>query len=82
MRKIRMLCLKSIHLINSGDQAECPDRGVQLPPDLPAQTRDPDPGGVRLQHLHQLHQLRHAARLSSAELQLCAGQPGQVNSAN
>ena len=77
-----MLFLKFIQLYYSGDQTKCPNRGLRFSPDLPAQTRDPDPGGVRLQHLQQLHQLRHIARLSSAELQLCAGQPGQVNSAN
>ena len=78
----------------SGEQTECAARGERLPAP-PAQTVDPGPGGHRgaqtgdpgpgghsRHHPQHLQQLGHPAWLSSAQLDLCAGQPGQVNIAN
>lgn len=68
-------------LLISGEQTECPNRGERVPAP-PAQTGAPGPGGHSRHHLQQLQQPGHPAGLSSAQLHLRAGQPGQVNIAN
>ena len=83
---LEILLLKSAFKLDlkcsiSGEQTECAARGERLPAP-PAQTGDPGPGGHSRHHPQHLQQLGHPAWLSSAQLDLCAGQPGQVNIAN